>query len=528
MARVRGATASLAVVLLSNVTLLADSIPNWTAPRSWTPPRSAVLEKIRKSPGVATLGIEALPTGPLPFFGITPCRIVDTRGAVGPHGGPALAANVTRTFNLPSGPCAGVPSAAGAYSLNLTIIGTSALQGGFLTAWPTGDIQPTVSTLNFNGSEVVANAAVVPAGTSGSINVFVNIPGHLLIDINGYYAGSSLASPKTVAVDCTAGQSIQATIDREDGPLVVDVDGICNENVSIKRKDVTLRGTNPLNDGIQGVVAVPQFAVLRFAYVDVGRVENLSIVNGPSLGIVAFFSHLTMTNSRITGNAGAGMAVAEGSVVDATGLTVSQNMARGANVQRGAIFFCHECNFENNVGFAASASSGGVLSLLNTVVTGPQGLSSANWSYADIDCITEKSSHPCSLQVAGRAAQAFGRGTVALYGAGNFTGQVGASDHGTVQLIGARQTATAQPGQGPIANGIDAFATLFAATDDVTESQLFGLTNVTGFGRLLLRNATTLAGTIQCGSAGDAWLDPTVIANPGSAVTGCEHGALPP
>mgnify|MGYP006171301847 CR=1 FL=1 len=81
---------------------------------------------------------------------------------------------VANTFNLPSGPC-GVPSVAGAYSLNLTIIGTSGLQGGFLTAWPTGESQPTVSTLNFNASEVVANAAVVPAGTNGSVNVFVTV-----------------------------------------------------------------------------------------------------------------------------------------------------------------------------------------------------------------------------------------------------------------------------------------------------------------------------------------------------------------
>jgi hypothetical protein len=90
-----------------------------------------------------------------------------------------------------------LPSDAGAWSLNLTVIGgAGTFQGGFLTAWPTGDSQPTVSTLNFNADQLVANAAVVPAGTSGSIDVFVNAPAHLLIDINGYY--KSLAIVNTV------------------------------------------------------------------------------------------------------------------------------------------------------------------------------------------------------------------------------------------------------------------------------------------------------------------------------------------
>jgi len=35
---------------------------------------------------------------------------------------------------------------------------------------------------------VVASAAIVPAGTSGSINVFSSDATDLLIDINGYFA----------------------------------------------------------------------------------------------------------------------------------------------------------------------------------------------------------------------------------------------------------------------------------------------------------------------------------------------------
>jgi hypothetical protein len=176
----------------------SENVSNWTAPPYWSPGDAVeknveglVLEE--GDLGVEPLG--ALPTTPLPFVAITPCRIVDTRGAAGPFGGPALAANASRTFNLPAGPCPGLPSDAGAWSLNLTVIGgAGTFQGGFLTAWPTGDSQPTVSTLNFNADQLVANAAVVPAGTSGSIDVFVNAPAHLLIDINGYYKGLAIVN----------------------------------------------------------------------------------------------------------------------------------------------------------------------------------------------------------------------------------------------------------------------------------------------------------------------------------------------
>ena len=58
----------------------------------------------------------------------------------------------------------------------------------YLTAWPTGSAQPNVSTLNSWDGAVVANAAIVPAGTGGAISVFVASRTHVILDINGYFA----------------------------------------------------------------------------------------------------------------------------------------------------------------------------------------------------------------------------------------------------------------------------------------------------------------------------------------------------
>jgi hypothetical protein len=58
---------------------------------------------------------------------------------------------------------------------------------GFLTTWPTGQPQPNASTLNSWSGTVVANAALVPAGTDGSISVFVSQASHVVLDTSGYF-----------------------------------------------------------------------------------------------------------------------------------------------------------------------------------------------------------------------------------------------------------------------------------------------------------------------------------------------------
>jgi hypothetical protein len=58
----------------------------------------------------------------------------------------------------------------------------------YLTTWPTGETIPGVSTLNDLGGAIRANAAIVPAGANGAIDIFVSDPSNVIIDINGYFA----------------------------------------------------------------------------------------------------------------------------------------------------------------------------------------------------------------------------------------------------------------------------------------------------------------------------------------------------
>src|SRR3954470_1773740 len=120
----------------------------------------------------------------LAFFPVTPCRVVDTRLAAGPLGGPAIAGATARTFPVQT--ACNLPATAQAYSMNFTAVPQGPL--GFLTTWPAGQTQPLVSTLNANLGGVTANSAIVPAGANGDISVFVSNPSDVVIDVNGYFA----------------------------------------------------------------------------------------------------------------------------------------------------------------------------------------------------------------------------------------------------------------------------------------------------------------------------------------------------
>ena len=132
--------------------------------------------------GFAVTGLE--------FYPVTPCRLVDTRVSSFPagFGPPSMSAGSTRTFTIPSNTACGIPANAAAYSLNVTAVTKGYL--GILSIWPTGQTLPNVSTLNSYSTTgtAVANAAIVPAGPNGAINVYVTDPTDLILDINGYFA----------------------------------------------------------------------------------------------------------------------------------------------------------------------------------------------------------------------------------------------------------------------------------------------------------------------------------------------------
>jgi hypothetical protein len=98
------------------------------------------------------------------FYTVAPCRILDTRNANGPLGGPELSAGQTRTFTV-TGTC-GIPAGARSIAVNMTAV-IPAADGNFQifpgNAFPLG-----TTAMNFNAGDNLANNAMLTLATDGT------------------------------------------------------------------------------------------------------------------------------------------------------------------------------------------------------------------------------------------------------------------------------------------------------------------------------------------------------------------------
>jgi hypothetical protein len=99
-----------------------------------------------------------------------------------------LNAGQERQFPILNATSCNIPTSAAAYSLNFSVVPHGSLF--YMTVWPTGENRPTVSTLNDIPGQIIANAAIVVAGTNGSVSVYPTNDTDLIIDINGYFAAA--------------------------------------------------------------------------------------------------------------------------------------------------------------------------------------------------------------------------------------------------------------------------------------------------------------------------------------------------
>lgn len=125
------------------------------------------------------------PEGGAGFHPLTPCRVVDTRNATGPLGGPALSAGELRDFGVRN-EC-GVPFDAAAVALNVTV--TNPTSAGSLTIYPGTWLVPETETIFFAAGRTRANnitmslqyglLSVLDRQATGTVD--------LIIDVSGYY-----------------------------------------------------------------------------------------------------------------------------------------------------------------------------------------------------------------------------------------------------------------------------------------------------------------------------------------------------
>ena len=118
-----------------------------------------------------------------------PVRVLDTRVGLGAQVGPLVAGIV-----LPVSIASAADGSATSVMVNLTA--TDAAGDGWLKAWPCDELQPSTSSLNFTPGRTSANAAVVRIA-SGKICLATSVPVQVIIDIAGWFSGTSDFTPSS-------------------------------------------------------------------------------------------------------------------------------------------------------------------------------------------------------------------------------------------------------------------------------------------------------------------------------------------
>jgi sortase (surface protein transpeptidase) len=114
---------------------------------------------------------------------VAPYRLADTRPSEGAFGFTRVSANVVRVQVAGRG---NVPANAAAAVLNITGVNTTA--PGYVTVYPSGTTLPTASNVNFDrAGQVMANMVTVKLGTDGAVEVYVQNPMDVVVDVSGAY-----------------------------------------------------------------------------------------------------------------------------------------------------------------------------------------------------------------------------------------------------------------------------------------------------------------------------------------------------
>jgi hypothetical protein len=228
------------------------------------------------------------------FIPITPCRLLDTRPQtefnVGPRSTP-IGENSPVTFTAwDSGDddsLCQIPSSATAISTNTTIVNPTT--PSFLKLYPADAALPGTSNLNYvAGQSATPNAVTIPLSPSGTFNVYNRFGTvHVIIDVNGYYAKTSL----------TQLNSRLAALEADNSTLKADVAALEADNTTLKADATALQALT----ASMSTVTVDGQPTMRFSGVNVqivdGTGDTYYPVNGKGNLIVGYNENASDTRT---------------------------------------------------------------------------------------------------------------------------------------------------------------------------------------------------------------------------------------
>jgi Right handed beta helix region len=312
-------------------------------------------------------------------------------------------------------------------------------------------------------------------------------------------AGARPAVAKTVVVKCDKGDSIQAALEDKADPLIVEVQGKCQEAVEIRRTGVTIRGTSPATDGIRGpagadVVVQVSDTAFGDAIAIQGQLpvnlENLAIEDGDGGGFLAYNALVSLTNVWISGHAGMGARFSGGAFALLLDCRLENNGQQGISVARGARVGCTNCEIHGNTGAAGAADAAGEFFIDTSNVSGPIGFRSlAGGVIEGFDTDVAATSGP--------ALRTF-QESVINWQTGTLDGRIVADAKSQINLLDVTQPA-----------GAGTNFVLTDATLTVTASSLARPLDLQTFGNGVVTDSTV--GTLDCATGANLVCEGTVV-----------------
>jgi hypothetical protein len=106
------------------------------------------------------------------------------------------------------------------------------------------------------------------------ISILMMVSAALVVGMTSMQMTAAVQQPsERVTVDCDAGQSIQATVDKANPsvPLTLVVSGTCEENILIRRDDVTIDGNN--HGAVAGTIGVSEGSRITIQNLCISAIE---------------------------------------------------------------------------------------------------------------------------------------------------------------------------------------------------------------------------------------------------------------
>ena len=328
----------------------------------------------------------------------------------------------------------------------------------------------------------------------------------------------------TVKVNCAHGETINTALKQHPNAqtLIIQIDGMCNENVVVTRDRVTLRGTDPSTDGVQAVENATQIdAAVWVRGTHQGSIENLRLTGGFDGLLASEVSSpsLRVINCRLEENTNYG-AVMEASLLEVEDSTFSSNGFVSAGVFQASRLQCTRCTMSDPGGGVGPAVRSNIINFSASSLL----LSDTTLNNGGINSFASSVSiNDCTINGFGSTGASFvdGQSTVNLIRT-QLTGQINLNGASNTVLLGVTQN----PGTLPNLLDNAAFVRIGDASPSTSgppsiPSNLRSFT-LRDFSTGSLLQSSHVSGSLNCSSGANAF-----CANPAN-VSGTSNCALCP